>query len=346
MMRPPFVEPVPDSLDENVDWMTYPHRELYRMVHEGLDLAGATTVSANWARLGEGLGEIGDALARIGQAFADAWQGDAADQARHAVSSLSEWAQRAGAGAVEVSGCITVEVDNAMHARNAMPPPPPTTPAPAPPGHVVPADSVAPNAFTSPGFGQAGDLLVDQTALRAARLEAHRQAAETMDRFQAGSLEVYGTVPQFAPPRIGPKPPGLDNPPPARPRPEPPPSPSPQPPPVAIRPVPPAPGESAAPRAGAPPRPVSPAPGQGSGVRAVPPAETPAPGRPAAVAQEPTTGTGRPAPMGGMPMGGAAAGGEDRERKRPAYLKEDRDIFGLEEQVVAPPVIGEERGRA
>ena len=34
-------EPVPGSLDEPVDWMTYSHQEMYRMVHDGLDLTGA-----------------------------------------------------------------------------------------------------------------------------------------------------------------------------------------------------------------------------------------------------------------------------------------------------------------
>ena len=49
-----------------------------------------------------------------------------------------------------------------------------------------------------------------------------------------------------------------------------------------------------------------------------------------------------------MPMGGLGGAGreEDLERLSPDYLKEDEDIWGLDEQTVAPPVIGEERGRA
>lgn len=53
--------------------------------------------------------------------------------------------------------------------------------------------------------------------------------------------------------------------------------------------------------------------------------------------------------MGGMPMGGmggASKGGEDLERKSPAYVKEDEDLWGLDDHVVAPPVIGEDQGRA
>ena len=51
--------------------------------------------------------------------------------------------------------------------------------------------------------------------------------------------------------------------------------------------------------------------------------------------------------MGGMPMGGmgGARKEEDLERKSPAYVKEDEDLWGLGDQVVAPPVIGEDQGR-
>jgi hypothetical protein len=331
-------EPEPDSLDERVDWMTYPHDELYRMVHEGLDLAGATAVSADWARMGEALGEIGDELAGIVAAFADAWEGEAAEQARHAVSSLATWARETGASATAVSGCITIEVDNAMHARNTMPAPVPVPPPPFPPRGPIPAGdaTVASSAFSG---GEA--LLADQSAIVGRRVEAHREAAAIMERFQADSREVYRTVPQFAPPRIGPKPlGGEDNPP------------APSPPPSSA-------GESVpaervrsggrVPVAGPPPASASPAPAApprqpGPGVGAVP-GEGSAPSRSAVAGAQ-----GRPgaAGMAGMPVGGL--GGmqrqEDLERLSPAYLKEDEDIWGLDEQAVAPPVIGEERGRA
>ena len=48
-------------------------------------------------------------------------------------------------------------------------------------------------------------------------------------------------------------------------------------------------------------------------------------------------------PMGGM---GGARKEEDLERKSPTYLKEDEDLWGLGDHVVAPPVIGEDQGRA
>lgn len=202
-MKAPEPEPVPDSLDEPVDWMTYSHQELYRMAHNGIDLAGATTVAANWARLGDALGEIGDELNRIVQDFTHAWQGDAADQAVHAVSSLADWSGDAGGLATQVSGCVSIEVDNAMRARNAMPAPitPPKLPGPGP----MPA------------------LLTDQNAFVSRQHAAHRQAAETMEQFQADSRDVYHTVPRFSAPKVGPKPLGsVDNPPAPEPAPTPP----------------------------------------------------------------------------------------------------------------------------
>jgi hypothetical protein len=348
IMRPPQPplppEPVPDSLDEQVDWMTYPHQELYRMVHDGLDLAGATAVSANWARLGDSLGEIGDELNRIVRAFEHAWQGEAADQATHAVSSLATWAAEAGGLATEVSGCITIEVDNATRARNGMPAP---LVAPSLPGPIAAADgTAAASAFTGGDFAMAPLLLSDQTAIVREQQAAHRQAAETMEQFQTESREVYHTVPRFSAPKIGPKPPGGE---------ENPPAPAPTTPQRA--PAEPASEQAAvsepvagksspvgSPRAAVTPGPVA-APAQ--------PGPGPAPGadpaRPAAAAPATSTGANRPGgtPMGGMPMGGMGGGrkGEDLERKSPAYVKEDEDLWGLGDQVVAPPVIGEDQGR-
>ena len=50
----------------------------------------------------------------------------------------------------------------------------------------------------------------------------------------------------------------------------------------------------------------------------------------------------------GMPMGGAhgGQGGGDKERKGKRYLEEDDDIWGVDEHVVPPPVIGEVNRRA
>jgi hypothetical protein len=346
--KPPVPEPEPDSLDEQVDWMTYSHPELYAMVHQGLDLTGAMAVSARWARLGDELADIGDELARLVVATGHAWEGESAELARESVSALADWSQDTGVRATEVSGCITVQVDNATTARNAMP-------APLHPAGTTTVPSQA-DAFTSGDFETARPLVSDPTEYTSRERTLHQQAARTMETFQENTRDVYATVPQFAPPslrkqpRVGPE----EQPP----QPQPP-TPTPQPP------VSTAPSAQVGPGGGAPvsgpsggqagpggpsgpgglpaPSPVAPlGPGGGTG------AAEPASGRPAAAAAAASGRPGSPAPgMGaGVPMGGAGGQrGEDIERRSKKYVEEDEDVWGLEEPAM-PPVIGEVNRRA
>ncbi len=340
--KPPVPEPEPDSLDEQVDWMTYSHPELYSMVHTGLDLTGAMAVSAKWARLGDELADIGDQLARLLVATSHAWQGDSAELARESVSALAEWSRDTGVRATDVSGCVTVQVDNATTARNSMPKPP------------YPLDSTdmpsQATAFTSGDFTTAKSVVADPATYTSQERSLHQQAARTMETFQQNSRDVYATVPQFAPPNlrrvlVGPAPP-----------PEQPPQPPPQTVPQQAA-VPP-PG-TRAPVGGGAPVAGGPAAGPG-GVRATPAAPLgpgagtgtaePAPARPAAAAA--ASAAGRPGGAGpgmsGVPMGGAPAGqgDEDTERAGARYLEGDDDIWGLDEQKFMPPVIGEVDRRA
>jgi hypothetical protein len=49
---------------------------------------------------------------------------------------------------------------------------------------------------------------------------------------------------------------------------------------------------------------------------------------------------------GGMPVGGGGSGrGEDAERRN-KYVEEDPEIWGLNDEQVMPPVIGEVNRRA
>jgi hypothetical protein len=330
----PAPEPDPDTLDAAVDWMTYSHHELYQMVHNGLDLTGAMAVSAQWARLGDELADIGAELGKIVQAAAGSWEGAAADLARETLDGLTRWASDAGTLATKVSGCVSIEVDNATNARDDMPAPP--RPGPAP--------SVS--AFTSGEFAGAEHLIADPHGPVRQEKAMHAQAARAMARFQQSSLEVYGTVPQFSPPQVGqhlftgP----VDQPP--IPQPHQPPAPVPAPP----RPVPHVPsggptGEPGAPRGSqpAPPGRVGTPPVPGSGAGAAEPEA--APNRPAAASAT----TGRPGHpgVGGLPTGaGGVRGDEDQERTKSSRVKADEDIWGLDDQPVAPPVIGESRRRA
>src|SRR5215217_2145976 len=126
-MRPlpwPDSEPEPapgeSALFDDVDWLTFSHDQLYDMVHNGIDVAGATAVAAKWAKLGEALREIGDELSRALAASMDAWEGEAAEQARAGIAALSHWTQDAGSTAIDVSGCVSTEALNADTARRNM----------------------------------------------------------------------------------------------------------------------------------------------------------------------------------------------------------------------------------
>ncbi|WP_162293014.1 PPE domain-containing protein [Actinophytocola xinjiangensis] len=341
---PPPPEPDPQTLDSVVDWLTYPHPDLYRMVHQGLDLTGAMEVSAQWARLGEDLADIGTTLSRIVTDSSAAWEGPAADLARQTLAALAHWAEDTGTQATKVSACVTIEVDNATNARDEMPAPRQPvielpTPVPTPP-ILQPIE-----AFTQNDWATAAAITADPAGPLAADKALHEQAARTLDRFQTATREVYETVPSFSPPQLGNPLRTLPDEPPPPPTPQPPQPTTPQtgPPPVTA-PVP-GPGGAGAPgTTGVPARPpaVPVAGGQGPGV-----ADDPA--KPAAPAAASTGRSGGPGvggmPMGGMPMGGASGGADDLQRKN-SLLKADEDLWGEHETLVTPPVIGEDRRRA
>jgi len=342
--KPPVPEPEPGSLDERVEWMTWPHPELYRMVHEGIDLTGAMSVSATWARMGDELADLGDELAKLLVATAQAWEGDAAELAKESVSALAEWSRETAVRATEVCACITVQVDNVNNARNDMPPPP---------YPMLVDDVVLPSqltAFTKGDFETARPLVVDPMVYTTRERELHEQAARTMEQFQSNSRDVYATVPQFAPPSLrralygGPAE-----------APQPPPPQPPQPPVPQPGPVPrggpvsggsgPVSGGSPGP-GGSPGRtPAPPPPGPGGGTGAAEPAARPA----AASAVPARPGAQSPGMPGGMPMGGGAGGrggDDDLERKSNKYVEQDPEIWGANDERVMPPVIGEVNRRA
>jgi hypothetical protein len=345
--KPPVPEPVPSSLDEQVDWMTYSHPELYEMVHSGLDLTGAMSVSAKWARLGDELSDIADELSRLLAATAQAWEGESAELAKESVKSLSDWSRDSGTRATGVSGCITIQVDNATTARNSMPKPPyPVGHPNDPPTDAIPLDT----AFVSGDFGDAAPLVADPEQYSSRERALHQQAAATMQTFQDNTRDVYATVPQFAPPSLrrelysGP----VEQPPTPQPTPSPQPQPLPPVPPVSRGPV----GGGSPPptvgggQPGGTPATRTPAPlGTGAGTGTAEPAA----GRPApAAAAAPGRAAGQGMGGGGVPMGHGAGGqdGDDKERKGKKYLEGDDDIWGLEDEKVMPPVIGEVNRRA
>ncbi|WP_460444050.1 WXG100 family type VII secretion target, partial [Amycolatopsis cihanbeyliensis] len=222
-------EPEPDAgdLDLPIDWMGYSHEELYRMVHDNVNLAGAEEVAEKWADLRGGLISTVAGLRAIVESFHAAWTGEAADQARAVFVDLLHWTQDTSNQCGSLYTLVNDQAGHVKVARDAMPAPIRAMPGqPEQPLERAPAnDGTTPMSagpFASGGFGGATSLVADSGEQRQLFLDRHRQAAEVMERLQRDSSKVYQEVPEFTPPRRGP---GIfgdpDDPPKEPPRPDP-----------------------------------------------------------------------------------------------------------------------------
>ncbi|WP_037315199.1 PPE domain-containing protein [Amycolatopsis orientalis] len=367
--REPEPRPGPEHLNADIDWMSYSHQELYEMVHNELDLAGAEAVAAQWTKISAFLDRAGSELRAAIVATADGWTGEGADRARDAAVKLVDWAAETGWRAENVANCVRRQADIAETARHTMPEPPgysprPNTPQPPQRRPVPVSDSTQAMSTSSPqksGFAEAGRLVAEPTDETSQDL--HRQAADVMTRMQWTSGEVYENVPRFT--SYGKQPQILKTP--EEPEPRPKPEPEPETPPDnstrssgAV--------DDVAPIQVREPAEAPRAPGTSSGAFVPPP---PSPGTVGGTHEQLGQGgrsgaggfgpSGQPGQVagtraaaagmggfGGMPMGmaGPQQGnqGED-EHKAPDYLVEDSDVWGLG-GYVTPPVIGEDpRGR-
>lgn len=359
----PEPRPGPDHLAADIDWMSYSHRELYEMVHNGLDLAGAEAVAAQWAKISSFLDRAGSELRAAIVATADGWTGEGADRARDAAIKLVDWAGETGWRAENVANCVRRQADIADTARRVMPEPPGFAPRPKvpepPKRRAIPvSDSTQAMSTSAPpksDFAEAGRIVAEPTDESSQDL--HRQAADVMTRMQRNSGEVYENVPRFT--SYGKQPRILETPEEPKPKPKPEPEPVPEAPPddstrssgvdeaapIQVRePVetPRTPGASSG--AFVPPPPGAAGGtheqlGQGgrSGVGGFGPS-----GQPGQVAGTRAAAAGMGG-FGGMPMGMAPQQGRQGEEghKAPDYLVEDSDVWGLGGQVT-PPVIGED----
>ncbi|WP_216213233.1 WXG100 family type VII secretion target [Amycolatopsis aidingensis] len=351
-------EPDADDLGKPYDWMAVEHQELYRMVHDNVNLAGAEEVSQKWLDFGSDLHGISEGLRRIVSAFHAAWTGAAADQARQVFVNLMNWSHDTANQGWSLHRLVEEQAEHVKVAKETMPQPIRVMPLqPDRPLEPASADDgttpMSASPFTSGGFGGATGLVADTGQQRQLFLDRHRQAAEVMEKLQRDSHGVYREVPEFTPPppRIARVP---DDPPKEPPRPDPE-RPQPEPddgteasnvgggstPPVGVGG--PAPGGAPAPGASLPPNATPTAEQHGVGARA----GTGAPGTGGTTAAAAGAGGGQRAGMGpmGMPMGAGGArsgGGEDSEHQRPSYLEEDSDFWSADVPVV-PPVIGADR---
>ncbi len=211
-------------LHEPVDWMTYSHEALYKMVHTGVNLAGAQAAATNWQKIGEDIAAVRVNLLKAVEDSSVGWDSESARLARDGLTEVTNWVDDTANYATKVSAAITLETSNVEAARAAMPPPPapPETPAAgdvqAPSAVLRPADRLTTidqvDGFGSvPGVQDAG--LVRSTgefsgfaAIGTSPVEAlaasdasHRRAADVMAAFQRDSAAVDQTVPQqFTPP--------------------------------------------------------------------------------------------------------------------------------------------------
>ena len=196
--------PLPDpterqSLDEQVDWMSYSHQQLYDMVNNGVDLTGATDVATSWATLSDTLLQMSETLNTALAASTDGWRGPAADQARGNLGGLVNWTNNTGENASTVSGCVSRQADALQTARTTMP---------APPAVASPVTTTS--AFAQPPVANPGPITVVHD-----NAESHQQAARVMQQYQSSSADIARTIPQFAAPTnpvSSPVPPPVGNP--------------------------------------------------------------------------------------------------------------------------------------
>ncbi|RDI21045.1 PPE domain-containing protein [Lentzea flaviverrucosa] len=223
-----------NDLHEPVDWMTYSHEALYKMVHTGVNLDGAQAAATNWKKIGEDIAGVRTSLLKAVEDSSVGWDSESARLARDGLTEVTNWVDDTANYATKVSAAITTETSNVEAARAAMPPPPKAPAAP------VPADTALPRPVLQDrlqtvdqidGFGAAGlrePRLIAQPQTEFAGFEtigtspvdtlaandaSHRLAADVMAAFQRNSAAVDQTVPtQFTPPvnPINPTPVGGD----------------------------------------------------------------------------------------------------------------------------------------
>ncbi|SEP62922.1 PPE family protein [Lentzea xinjiangensis] len=218
-----------NDLHEPVDWMTYTHEQLYKMVHTGVNLAGAQTAATNWQKIGDDIAGVRASLLKAVEDSTVGWDSESARLARDGLTEVTNWVDDTATYAHKISAAIATETDNVEAARAAMPPPPQAPEPPVADGAVPrtvlrPADRIA-LAEQADGLGAVRDQRQHTTTGEFAGFEAvgsspvetlaandasHRRAADVMAAFQRNSAAVDQTVPsQFTPPvnPINPTPP-------------------------------------------------------------------------------------------------------------------------------------------
>ena len=204
---------------EPYDWMTYTHKQLYDMVHTGVNLDGALAAATNWQKIGEEIAGVRSNLLKAVEDSTVGWDSESARLARNGLTEVTNWVDDTANYAHKVSAAITTETDNVEAARAAMPPPPEAPAAPVPTEPAVLRDRLTFSDRSADMFGvetlreprlvatQPGEFSGFETIgsspveTLAANDASHRLAADVMAAFQRNSAAVDQTVPQqFTPP--------------------------------------------------------------------------------------------------------------------------------------------------
>jgi hypothetical protein len=219
-----------EKLHEPIDWMVYSHEDLYNMVHNGVNLAGAQAAATNWQKIGEDIAAVREHLLKAVEDSTVGWDSESARLARDGLTEVTNWVDDTATYAHKVSAAITTETNNVEAARAAMPPPPAKVESPATVTATAPVvpprpalvrdrltmmDSAAglmgietdraallrQPTTTSTAFQGFENLGTSPVETLAANDASHRRAADVMAAFQRNSAAVDQTVPaQFTPP--------------------------------------------------------------------------------------------------------------------------------------------------
>jgi hypothetical protein len=152
-----------------VNWESYSHEELYRMLWQDADVADVGTVAAEWAQHHVALDTHAQVLREQRVALLDGWHGPAAEEAADRLAALAARVEKIGELAHAGQLAAQEAADALARARAMMPPPPGdqgTTalsafapPLPGSFGFAPPPTPALPTAPTFPAFPTAPAFL-------------------------------------------------------------------------------------------------------------------------------------------------------------------------------------------
>lgn len=183
----------PSDLDQPIDWLTYSHPQLYEMVHNNLDLGGASENAGLWMKLSKELDGLADDLRGAMRTAKAGWSGDASDRADGAVNRLADWLADAAQRAGKAADCVTKQAEAAETALRTMPEPPDGTAvaaaAGAPAGVLHGRAQIGPCTGAADAFGKVAQEGIDAFGqLVDGGFQAFGQLAGPF----AGSIDMFG----------------------------------------------------------------------------------------------------------------------------------------------------------